>query len=104
MSTDKSANVCFKIQVTEMRVYDNGDTVYLLRPLDTEISETSGYYAEIAVRFKPNEPTPFRAGDIVDCQLALADKPNPDEVIIRSSRVEIIKDADPYTSIYMKRS
>lgn len=104
MSTDKPANVCFKIQAVEMRVYDNGDTVYLFRPpYDAEITKTTGYYPEIVVRFKPNEPTPFRAGDIVDCQLALADKPDPNEVIIRSSRVEIIKDVDPYTSIYMAR-
>lgn len=103
MSTDKPVNVCFKTQVVEMRVYDNGDTVYLFRPPDdAEITKTTGCYPEIVVRFKPNEPTPFRAGDIVDCQLTLADKPNPNEVIIRSTRVNMLKDADPYTSIYMK--
>lgn len=105
MLTDKPENVCFKTQVVEMRVYDNGDTVYLFRPPDdAEITKTTGYYPEIVVRFKPNEATPFRAGDIVDCQLALADKPNPNEVVIRSSRVDVLEDRDPYTSIYMKRN
>lgn len=101
---EKRAIVCFRIQVVEMRVYDNGDTVYLLRPLDTETSETSGYYAEIAVRFKPNKPTPFRPGDIVNCHLDLADRVNSNDTAISTTRCFVGSKVEPYTSIYMDRS
>lgn len=102
---EKRAIVCFKIQVVEMRVYDNGDTVYLFRPPDdAEITKTTGYYPEIAVRFKPNEPTPFRAGDIVDCQLALADRVNTDNTVIRATHLFVgSNNVAPYTTIYLGR-
>lgn len=76
-------NSFFDVQVVEMRLCDNGETVYVFKSLCSEDSyqvDGDDHYAEMYVRFGQTSPTPYRVGDTLRCTVGLKERSDTDSI------------------------